>query len=192
MRSIFARLTLRDLILIALLAFLGYAYHAVAAPLDAGQYDASMSMSVGKVAAPVVAKSATTAIPPSAPVEVPIQELVALALTLLAFSLRRFSPGVALLHTPGALALVSTGTALLTAVAGAIAHQGLSVRVVLLALTAAMTSALAQANTSPGGTGALLPGEPMQPRETKSITERQTLDTDKVAVIPLPLPPVQK
>ncbi len=134
----------RMIALVLCLAGLLFAAGVYAA--DSGvQIDPSMGLRIGPaVAAPV-------AIPPSVPAEVPIQEIVALALTLFAFSLRRFSPGVPWLHTPGALVVVSLATMLLTALAGAIAAQGISVRVVLLAITSAMTAALAQSNPSLGG-----------------------------------------
>lgn len=137
------------------LGLMAAAAHVARAVPDAATYDASMSHAVA--VAPVQVITATA---PAAPAEVPIQELVALGLTLFAFCLRRFSPGVAWLHTGTGLALVSTLTMILTAVAGAIAHQGVSVRVVLVALTSAMTAALAQANTSPQGTGALFTEPP--------------------------------
>jgi hypothetical protein len=149
---------------------------AHAAP-DAAFYDASMQHAV------TVAPLQVVTAPAAAPVEVPIQEAVALTLTLFAFCLRRFSPHVAWLHTGTGLALISALTMILTAVAGAIAHQGVGVRVVLVALTSAMTAALAQANTSPEGTGALAVPPPLPDAD---VTARQSIDGASVrSLLPL-------
>lgn len=115
---------------------------ALAQALDGGTHAAVMAPA--PVPVPVMAPVAT-------PTPVPIQEIVATVLTLAAFCLRRFAPSFTWMHTPAALGMVSTGVALLTGLAGAIAANGLSVRVVLVAVTAFMTSALSMANPSKPG-----------------------------------------